>query len=236
MIVWPWKAETRLSRADRDRSWALVRSIGLPVDEAMPLLEPIVVPVGLEAVLDRIFVLHAVSAVAHGFSGERAWAWLRQEALEAKVTAGERQVLDRDGAEREAYQEQVEGLWALYWVAGLTPVLHDPLAPCPDDFVLGLPDLRVDPMPTSQDWRNRARSQNQSELIKVLDVTTCLARAFDIAKAEGRPTPQLRGGEWVSHRLKALAWAAGSSAWSEPVAVHPKWWGKQGKKSSKGRG
>lgn len=236
MIVWPWKAETRLSRADRDRSWALVRSIGLPVDEAMPLLEPIIAPVELEAVLDRIFVLHAVSAVAHGFSGERAWAWLRQEALEAKVTAGERQVLDDDGGAREAYKEQVEGLWALYWVAGLTPGPLDPLVPCPDDFVQGLPDLRVDPMPPSQEWRNRARRQTLSDLIKVLDETTCLAHAFDIAKAEGRPTPQLRGGEWVRHRSNALTWAARSAAWSEPVAVHPKWWGAKGERSAKRRG
>jgi hypothetical protein len=156
--------------------------------------------------------------------------WLRQESLDELVTPEERKVLDGKNAGLESYQEQVEALWALLWVAGLTPVL-DPAVECPNDLVHDLPDLRVDPMPTSRDWRDRARWRKPADQIKALDIMTCLAQAFDTAKATGRPTPQLQGGRWVKHRLNALAWATGSAPWTEPVAVHPKWWGKKSKTS-----
>lgn len=221
-MKWPWQIDG-LSRNDRAQAWEMVKSLGLPADPAavVPLEFEQMRP--LDSVLDRIFVLHAVSAVAHGFSAQRSEAWIQQERLGGHLTPDEASVLEGANTDFEPYREQVEALWALFWLAGLTPKL-DPVEGCPDTFVQLLPDIRLEPMPTTFSWRSRARPRTRAEAQRAGYEAACLVWAFDQAKASGRPTPQLQSGLWVRHRFNALAWASGSQDWAQPVAGHQKWW------------
>ncbi len=222
-MKWPWTKKSAAPATVRDGSWAFVRSLGLPVDETLPLLPRPEWSRDKSAVLDRLFVLHAVAAVAHGFSAERASIWLAQEGLELDVRPDEQSILDGSSKDFEPYQEQVEAMWALFWCLGLTPNL-DPGSPCSNNFVNELPDIRADPMPTTSDWRDRSRPRTSDELLEAMDVAHCLAWAFDHARSFGRPTPQLEGGLWVVHRACAFDWLVGHGDWPKPNAVRRKWW------------
>ncbi|MGV8930118.1 MAG: DUF4272 domain-containing protein [Brevundimonas sp.] len=217
-MKWPWAKKSTAPAAVRDASWAFVRSLGLPVDETLPLLPKPDWSRDKSAVLDRLFVLHAVAAVAHGFSAERAHIWLEQEGLELSVTPDEQSILDGSSKDFEPYQEQVEAMWALFWCLGLTPAL-DPGSSCSDDFVNELPDIRTEPMPTTSDWRAQSQRRTTEELLEAMDVAHCLDWAFAHARSLGRSTPQLEGGLWVVHRARAFDWLVGDGDWTQPTAV-----------------
>lgn len=222
-MQWPWAGKAKAGASARESSWAFVRSLGLPADEALPVLAQPRTTREVSKVLDRLFVLHAVAAVAHGFSAKRARSWLHQEKLEGQVTPEEQQILDVVSQDFEPYQEQVESMWVLFWYLGLTPSL-DPGAPCSNDFVNALPDIRAEPMPTTSDWRTRSRPRTTNELMNAMDVAHCLAWSFAHAKSLGRPIPQLEGGLWAGQRARAFDWLIGDGDWIEPTAVRRKWW------------
>ncbi|WP_226637840.1 DUF4272 domain-containing protein [Brevundimonas poindexterae] len=221
-MKWPWGNSQAKAQAVRDRSWACVRSLGLPTDETLPEFSKITCSRDPSAVLDRLFVLQAVTAVAYGFSADRAKTWLRQEGLEHSVGPDEQRILDEESKDYEPYQQQVEAMWALFWYLGLTPTL-DPTASCSDSFASEMPDLRPDPMPSTLDWRARSRPRQADELLEAMDVAHCLAWAFAHARSLGRPTPQLEYGLWVDHRARAFAWLTGDGDWTTPTAARRKW-------------
>ena len=193
------------------RSMSLVRlsKAGVAIPSTLPLLDEFAVR-SVEEILDRLLCLNAVAAVAHGFDREKASAWLSQEGLLDNLTQGEHSLLLSGAGNLDAFKVQVEGMWALAWVANIVAVL-DPWRGCDPRFVTMLPDLKK--AESSSTFRRSARLRNETEIGVECDLAYCLHWTLREAEMKGDRPPKGITPYVVVERRRALEWAIGIDAW-----------------------
>ncbi|HUT18236.1 MAG TPA: DUF4272 domain-containing protein, partial [Anaerolineae bacterium] len=138
----------------RRQTIALLSRQGVILPEHIPVLDDNVALRTHAETIDRMLCIHPCAACACGFDRERARRWLASEGVISCLTASERAFLEKRQARAEAFQMQIEGLWALAWSVSLVPSL-DMDKPCDDSFVFVMPDLKTDE--SSQRIKARAR-------------------------------------------------------------------------------
>lgn len=196
----------------RQSSVELAEQHGIRIPRSLPKLEPLSVTKDVSQVLDRLFCLNAVAAVAYGFSNHRARAWLDREGLLLSLTKEEADFIGGDGS-REPFQLVVEGAWALAWALRLVPSL-DPWAGADAKFVHLLPDLKADE-PTAR-LRERAGSlRSDGELMSALDLSYCLHWAVRDAALTGSRAPGQITGHVIVERRRALEWLFSDVRWDQ---------------------
>jgi hypothetical protein len=183
---------------------------GLVIPAHLPLLERDLRLRHQDEVLDRLMCLNAAAAAAFGFDKAKALAWLHQEDLDAKMSSSERRFLQGGQGGRQA--PAVESMWALAWALGFVPRL-DFWKDCDDGFVALMPNLKV--AQSSEEWRNKARLREISELMSACDLAYCLhwavrQSALDETLASLNLSPFS-----VVERRHSLEWLVGIDAWDE---------------------
>lgn len=200
------------SAAVRQSSIQIAEGHRIRIPTSLPTLEPISVTRDASQVLDRLFCLNAVAAVAHGFSNHRARAWLDGEGLFPSLTAAEAAFVGGAGAQ-EPFQLLVEGAWALAWALRLVPDL-DPWVGADAAFVRILPDLKVDE-PTTRLRKSAGSLRSSEELLPALDLSYCLHWAVRDAALTASSAP----GELIPYviieRRRALEWLVSNEEWDE---------------------
>lgn len=198
------------SAAVRQSSIQIAEEHRIRIPPSLPTLEPISVTRDAPQVLDRLFCLNAIAAVAYGFSNHRARAWLDREGLLQSLTREEAAFIGGAGA-REPFQLLVEGAWALAWALRLAPAL-DPWAGADAAFVRVLPDLKVDER-TTRLRKSAGSLRSGEELLPALDLSYCLHWAVRDAALTASPPP----GELIPYviveRRRALEWLVSDEQW-----------------------
>ena len=196
----------------RQSSIEMAEQLGIRIPTSLPNLEPLSVIKGAPQVLDRLFCLNAVAAVAYGFSHHRARAWLDREGLLQSLTKEEADFVGGAGS-REPFQLVVEGAWALAWALRLVPAL-DPWVGADPAFVRLLPDLKADESTTR--LRESAGSlRSDEELLSALDLTYCLHWAVRDAALTRSPAPGELAGYVTVERRRALEWLVSDARWDK---------------------
>jgi len=195
----------------RSKSRTLLSKSNLRVPGALPLIEDFS-PRRVTEVLDRIVCLNAVAAVAHGFDRYKASAWLSQEGVLERTTAGERSFLDKGVGNIDGFQVQVEGMWALTWLIGIVAKL-DFWRSCDPHFVTMLPDIKTGE--ASSNFRGLAQVRSKTEIGLELDLAYCLHWILRDAETKGESPPDGNKSYVVVERRRSLEWAVGDANWDE---------------------
>lgn len=199
------------TKAFRSQSLARLAKVGILLPSSLPLIDDFSVR-PIEEIVDRILCLNAVAAAAHGFSGERATAWLSGEHLLGKLTEDERSFLGRGNGKAEAFKVQVEGMWALSWMTGIVDEI-DFQRQCDPRFVTLLPNLKI--AENSSSFRTRAHLRGHAAIGAEVDLAYCLHWAVREAEISGTPAPAAIAAYIVVQRRRALDWAIGNQGWNE---------------------
>lgn len=196
----------------RQSSIKLVEQHGIHIPKWLPQLEPLSVIKDAPQVLDRLFCLNAVAAVAHGFPNHRARNWLDREGLLQSLTMEEADFVGGAGS-REPFQLVVEGAWALAWALRLVPALN-PWADADEKFVHLLPDLKADES-TARLRESAANLRSDEELLSALDLSYCLHWAVRQAALTSCPLPGNITGYVIVERRRALEWLVSDEQWDK---------------------
>ncbi len=196
----------------RRSSVQVAEQYGIRIPTSLPSLEPLSVARSPAQVLDRLFCLHAVAAVAYGFSNSRVLAWLDREGLLRSLMEDEADLVAGAGG-RDRFQVVVEGAWALAWALRLVPVL-DPWAGPDAAFVRILPDLKTDE-PTTRLRGSVGSLRSVEELLPALDLIYCLHWATRDAALTGSPAPGELIPYVVVERRRALEWLVSEEQWDQ---------------------
>lgn len=103
------------------KSEAQLRSLGVKVNENLPLLDPPTLrPAG--EIAARAAVTNALSEAGEGAPVQLVRKWIEKNKLETALTAGEGRLLQSDKPldpiDRDGMLWRAEGAWALTWVLG----------------------------------------------------------------------------------------------------------------------
>lgn len=160
----------------------------------------------VDEVVARLLVLNVDIDLAFGTPPAHGTEWIAANGLDAHVSPTERARLEGAPFDEGPMRAQVEALWALAWVLGLTPDLELDQW-CGDHLSSLLPDLRSSEDVASWRARTTIAPVALSEQMTVLDALYCLSwGARDTLLRRGDLPGDL---EWWVHfeRRKALDWA-----------------------------
>jgi hypothetical protein len=198
------------TNAIRSVSKEIVKNAGLALPDHLPLLETSLELRSQNDAINRLLCLTAIGAASYGFDKGKALGWLRQEKLEGSLAKDEIAFL-RDGVgSPQAFQVQIEGMWALAWALTFVPTFdfwHD----CDSRFVTLLPNLKINQC--SDEWRRKALYRETEEIAGECDLAYCLHWAVRQAEIAGKPTPGRLKSYVVIERRRALEWLLGNDAW-----------------------
>jgi len=194
----------------RTHSLRIALEAGVSIPSHLPLLDAGLVLRQQDDVVDRLLCLTAIAAAAYGFSKAKALAWLRQEALDAKLMNIERDFLERGKGRPQDFQFQVEGMWALSWAIGIVQKFNF-WEDSDSRFVNLLPNLKVSQ--SSTEWRRKARLRSSDEIIAACDLSYCLHWAVRQAEIENNPPPANLRSHLVVERRRALEWLLSRENW-----------------------
>jgi hypothetical protein len=162
--------------------------------------------------LNRALILTALAACGFGFPRPKGLAWIEREGLAEALSPSEERFLRREKGRREGYQKQVEALWALCWVLGVTDSLDFDVA-CPSDFVTMLPNLKTG---EPSDWfRSRCHLRSPEEVGAACDTAYCLHWALREARLAGGPWPPQVIPWILLERRRALEWSLSEDEWDQ---------------------
>jgi hypothetical protein len=95
---------------------------------------------------------------------------------------------------------------------GIVPTL-DFGSPCPQDFVLRLPDLKSDK--SSEPFRNAAALRPISEIVAACDLAYCLHWAIHDAQLKGTKVAGKVEAYVILERRRALEWLLTDECWED---------------------
>lgn len=198
--------ETKVFRSESLRRLA---KAGIAIPATLPLIDDFSIR-PMPEILDRIVCLNAVAAVAHGFNKDLAAAWLGREGVFDRLTDAERLLFDSSAADMQGFKIQVEGLWALAWIAGIVDDF-DFWQKCDPAFATMLPDIKT--AESSSSLRSRARLREAGEIGAEADLAYCLHWALREAELNHEATPAGLIPYIVVERRRALEWVIGNEGW-----------------------
>jgi len=203
---------TTALRSLREGSSAFLKRLKFPINESLPLLDPIKSIRTVDEVIDRLLCLHACAAYASGFDRDEAHAWLKREGLFDKLTWLELEFLTTNPDAEMIFVDRIEAMWALAWIIGIVPQL-DFSKECSDDFVEMMPDLLT--QESSSAFREKARLRPIDEIAAACDLAYCLHWGIRHAAVTGQKRPGRLEEEDIEERRRGLDWFLSDEPWEE---------------------
>jgi len=189
-----------------------LKRLKFPINESLPLLDPIKSIRTVDEVIDRLLCLHACAAYASGFDRDEAHAWLKREGLFDKLTWLELEFLTTNPDAEMIFVDRIEAMWALAWIIGIVPQL-DFSKECSDDFVEMMPDLLT--QESSSAFREKARLRPIDEIAAACDLAYCLHWGIRHAAVTGQKRPGRLEEEDIEERRRGLDWFLSDEPWEE---------------------
>ncbi len=153
---------------------------------------------------NRAAVLNIVVARTFGMPASLGKHWVADNGLVGALSPIEAELMDDADASKPRFQAQIEALWALTWVLGLTPSL-DPTAYCEASLSESLPDLRTGA--GVEAWRGRLGPiRNADDVMTELDLLYCLTWGLAEANLHGTEPPGTVEQYIHWERRRALEW------------------------------
>ncbi len=178
--------------------------------ETLPLLDDGMPTRPTADAVNRLLTLTAVAAASYGFDKAKALAWLKQEKIDDLLTPTESKFLVAGEGNPQAFQMQIEGMWALAWALNMVPQL-DFWKDCDDRFVATLPNLKISQ--SGADWYSKARIRAADEIVASCDLAYCLHWCVRQAQLEGKTPPGRLKAHVVTERRRALEWLLSEDNW-----------------------
>lgn len=160
-------------------------------------------PSDLEA---RAAILNVVQARVFEMPPELAMRWLLDAHVLDDLTSAEWQFIATGNGDARRFSDQLESLYALAWMLGLTSHL-DPSRYCSEQLPTLMPDLRAgEPF---ADWRGRAlpAPREAVEVAEMLDLYCCLDWMCEEARRHGERPPARLDHSMIWHRRWSLEWS-----------------------------
>lgn len=202
-------------RAIRQTSEAKMRSLHIPVNDALPLLDSETLPTRCaSAAAYRALCIKAVVATA--FDASRLPAvnrWIERECLKPKLSHQETEFLRKPTQSSvPRFQWRVEALYALQWAG-------DEAAEClvtkelPDDLVNRLPAIQSGDSVST--FVEQFQLRAAVDLVSALDCLYCMHWAMRQSNLDGKPIELPIDPRAVCERRYALEWLTSSADWDE---------------------
>lgn len=159
-----------------------------------------------DAIEERAAIINVVLARCFGMPPPQAMQWLLAARLLERLTGPEWRFVASGQGDRQAFALQLEALFALAWLLGLTPAL-DPTLPSTGGLSRLFPDLRA--RESFEAWRARTLTavRSPAEAAGQLDRYYCLDWAYLEAERRRLALPGLIDSNAVGQRRWALEWA-----------------------------
>ena len=196
----------------RERSLGAARKLKFPINESLPLLDPIKSVRTVDEVVDRLLCLHVCAACASGLDLDEGQVWLKKEGLFDKLTQYELEFLTPNPLPTALFLYRIEAIWALAWIVSLVPQL-DFTKGCRDDFVEMMPELLT--QESSLTFREKARLRQIGEVAAACDLAHCLHWGIRQAAITGQKQPGRVHEYVVEERRRALDWFISDEPWQE---------------------
>ncbi len=196
----------------RNQSLQTAERLGYNVIKSLPRLDEAVRTRSLDEAVKRLLCLHAAAACAYGFDRKKALSWLQQENANQSLAASERQFLEQGIGDPNRFKIQIEGMWTLAWVLGLTPNL-DFGKDCDGGFAALLPNLKVNE--NSSSLRQRTKLRSVEEIIRADDLVYCLHWSVRQAQLDGGKPPGKVQPYVVEERRRSLDWMLSNEQWDD---------------------
>jgi hypothetical protein len=196
----------------REKSVRIASRFGINIPETLPLLECDLAVRPTAEVFARMLAMHAITAISYGFDRDRVIAWLESEELMSALTPQERRFAVNGIGQDTQFQLQVEGIWALAWILGITSNL-DFAEYCDNHFVMMLPNLKK--AESSENLRRKIKLRSLPAIISCCDLAYCLHWGIRQRELDGMKMPKDLKPYVVVERRRALEWALSSSEWDE---------------------
>jgi hypothetical protein len=187
----------------REGSIAAVRKLKFPINESLPLLDPIKSVKTVDEVVDRLLCLNACAAYAVGFDRDEAHSWLKSEGLFDKLTGLELEFFTTNPHAEMIFEDRIEAMWSLAWIIGIVPKL-DFTKDCSDNFVEMMPNLVT--QESGQALREKARLRSTEEVAAACDLAYCLHWGIRHAAITGQKRPGRVDESVIEERRRALDW------------------------------
>jgi len=194
----------------RTQSLSIATKAGIKISETLPLLDDGMSIRPTADAVNRLLALTAVAAASYGFDKANALAWLKQEKLDDLLTRTELKFLAAGEGNPQAFQIQIEGMWALAWALSMVPQL-DFWKDCDNRFVMTLPNLKISQR--GADWRRKAKMRAADEIVAMCDLAYCLHWAVHQAQLERKAHPGRLKSHVVTERRRALEWLLSKESW-----------------------
>lgn len=196
----------------RAKSLRLTARFGLPINNALPLLD---MPTDIRFAGDvfaRLMCLHVAAACAYGFDRTKAKEWIAQEAIADCLTNSELNFISHGDGDPEKFKLQIEGMWALAWALGLVPLL-DFSKGCEPQFAALLPNLKV-LQPTAV-LKGKVSVRPLHEIVEACDLAYCLDWSIRQQLLLSKQVPVKIVPFIVIERRRALDWLVEASDWDD---------------------
>ncbi|MGH8792111.1 MAG: DUF4272 domain-containing protein [Stackebrandtia sp.] len=154
----------------------------------------------------RAAILNVVQARVFDMPPPMAMRWLLDARVLEELTPSEWQFIATGNGDPRRFSEQLEALFALAWMLGLTQHL-DPSQYCSDQLPALMPDLRASE--SYARWQDRALPSGRDavEIAEMLDLYCCLDWVCVDTRRRGGRLPEALDQSLIWHRRWALEWA-----------------------------
>lgn len=196
----------------RKKSWDYVKKLKLPINENLPLLAEGGIVRKKNDIESRLFAMLAIAASSYGFDKNKALEWLEKEKLNKYLTNEESGFLKNGSGDVTQFKVQIEAMWALAWALGLVDEL-DYKKPCPNDFVMRLPDLKK--MESTDPYRQKVMLRDSEAILPLLDLAYCLHWSLMEITTNSKPLPKTIKPYVVIERRRAFEWLFDNQEWSD---------------------
>jgi len=197
--------------AIRDKSWQVVDGLGLPINHALPAIDPVHALRDVNQASKRLWCLLGNAASAYGFEKGRTLDWIEREGASPFLSQVERNFLS-GGSGGDRFKLQIEGMWALCWVYGMVESL-DFNAPSPNSFAKMLPDLKTSQ--STEEFTLAMRPRVIESVAQAQDTAYCLHWAVVQCGLKNIPTKLQVQPYVIAERRRALDWVTGKEEWYE---------------------
>jgi hypothetical protein len=153
----------------------------------------------------RAAILNIVQARVFDMPPQMAMRWLLDAHVLEELTPDEWQFIATGKGDPQQYSEQLESLYALAWLLGLTPHL-DPTEYCAGTLPRLMPDLRSHESFLAWRARTLPSCQDAVAVAEMLDLYSCLDWLYTDARRRGAPPPGPLDESLIWHRRWALEW------------------------------
>ena len=199
-------------REVRAKSWSIAEKLGYPINENLPLIGLNPVLRKTEDIVGRMLAMNIVMATAYGFKPELALERLGESNSMNCLTTSESRFIRGGEGDAEEIKQEVEALWALGYVVGLTDEL-DPSTYCGSTFVRMFPDLRSGNGVGT--FRTRCVLRPVAEIFQMLDLWYCLHWGMRDAQMRSTPLPGRVRPYVIEQRRRALEWCCSDQTWED---------------------